>query len=84
MLGRMPNAVELAVALGRRIPMTAFGEVALVAKIAPTLRDALRILVDFHHDLVPLMTYSYQESETEGRITSAFAVRSAAGARRCW
>lgn len=72
MMGRLPNAPELAALLGRRIPVTAFGEASLGIKVAPTFRDALQMAVAFHHMVVPLVDYAFEEVGYEGRFTIGF------------
>ena len=72
MLGRQPNAPELAALLGRRIPLTAYGELSLGIKVAPTMRDALRLAADFHHDAVPLVECAFEDSPSEGRFVIGF------------
>lgn len=72
MLGHLPNAADLGAKLGKRIPMTAFGEMSLGIRVAPKLRDALRLAADFHHQAIPLLDYSYVETPTEGRFIVGF------------
>lgn len=71
-LGRLPNAAELGAMLGRRIPSTAYGELSLGLRVAPTLRDALRLAADFHHLVVPLVEYSFEEVDRQGRFVIGF------------
>ncbi len=71
-LSRLPNAPELAAMLGRRIPPTAYGDLSLGFKVAPTMRDALRLLTEFHPLLVPLLECSFEESPSEGRLSIGF------------
>lgn len=72
MLGALPNATELGFQLGKRIPVSAFGEIGLGFRVAPTLREALRYNASFHHLLIPLLDYSFCESDLEGRFNIGF------------
>ncbi|MDP9141450.1 MAG: AraC family transcriptional regulator, partial [Pseudomonadota bacterium] len=72
LLGGLPNARELGFMLGKQIPITAFGDLALGFKIAPTFSDAIRLVAKYHHREAPLVLYSYMETATEGRFTIGF------------
>ncbi len=72
LLGRLPNAPQLGLLLGKQIPVTAFGEISLGMKVAPTFRDVLQVTAGFHQYAVPLMDYSYRETKSEGRFLIGF------------
>lgn len=72
LIGGLPAARELGFLMGRQIPLTAYGEMTLGFKIAPTLGEALKLVAKYHHREIPLFLYSYAESATEGRFTVGF------------
>ena len=71
-LGGIDAAHELGFRFGTQIPITAYGGLSLGVRIAPTFRDALKLIVKYHHGETPLVLYSYQESKTEGRLMVGF------------
>lgn len=72
LLGGLPNSASLGFLIGRKIPVTAHGELSLGLKVAPTFGDVLRFAAKFHHLLVPLIDYSYSETRSEGRFVIGF------------
>lgn len=71
-LGGLPNAVELGIHLGSRIPVTSYGVLSLGLLTAPTVREALRFVADVHHLAVPLINYTFEESARHGHFTIGF------------
>jgi len=74
LLGRWASPVEVGALLGKRIPVTAFGDISLGIKTAPNLSHALRLVASVHHQIVPLVDYSYSETKSEGRFVVGFRV----------
>lgn len=72
LLARMPNARERAFALGRQIPVTAYGDLALGLKIAPTFDHVLRVIAKHHHREAPLSLYTYSRTLADGRFGIGF------------
>ena len=70
--GRMPAAETLGFRLAPLIPITAYGELTFGIKIAPTIRDALRFVVDWHLREVPLILYGFKEYSDAADFTIAF------------
>lgn len=71
-LGHLPKAEDLGFFLGLRIPATAYGEIGMGFRVAPTLRDSVKLVADFHHLIVPLVHYSYQDRGDGGQFEIGF------------
>ncbi|TJY58388.1 AraC family transcriptional regulator [Sinimarinibacterium sp. CAU 1509] len=72
LLGELPTAQDLAFFLGRHMPITAYGDMALASKIAPNFDAALRLLSKFHSRAAPLVLYTYTSDVHEGRFGVGF------------
>lgn len=71
-LGGLPGAGELAFMLGERLPVTAFGDISLGFRVAPNFGEALKLAANFHHLIVPLVDYAFEENAVEGRLIIRF------------
>jgi len=71
-LGRLPKAAELGFQIGGCMPVTAYGVLCLGILTAPTIRDALRFVVNVHHLQAPLINLAYAETASEGYFTIGF------------
>lgn len=72
LLGGMERTRELGFVMGRMAPVTAYGGLTLLLRIAPTLRDVLRVVADYHHGETPLLLYGFEDTAEEGRFTIGF------------
>ncbi len=67
-LGEMPGWEELGFKMGSLIPSTAYSNITMGMRIAPTYKDSLRLVSSFHHMSAPLVYYSFNERDARFEI----------------
>ena len=59
-------------AFGELLPITAFGTFSLGLPIAPTLRDGLQLIVDYHQLAMPLILFEVEVTGGETTLATGF------------
>ncbi|MGJ8669969.1 MAG: helix-turn-helix domain-containing protein [Oceanococcus sp.] len=72
LVAELPSTQELGFEMGASIPLTAFGNLTMGVKAAPTLGDALRFIADGHSLELPLVSYAYVPVDTGAYLDIGF------------